>query len=112
MQKKDAGLIHGWGGSPGEGNGTHSTFLPGKSHGQRNLAGYSPSGLKRGRHDLEATTTAHPLVSGHPSKTSQQWESPSVKFEVPVRPLKRYMAAILILQFIYTKAAINYIVVC
>ena len=33
-------------------------FLLGKSHGQRNLAGYSPSGLKRGRHDLEATTTA------------------------------------------------------
>ena len=26
--------------SPGEGNG--NPFLPGKSHGQRNLAGYSP----------------------------------------------------------------------
>ena len=27
-------------------------FLPGKSHGQRSLAGYSPWGLKRIRHDL------------------------------------------------------------
>ena len=27
-------------------------FLPGKSHGQRNLEGYSPWGLKRVRHDL------------------------------------------------------------
>ena len=25
---------------------THSIFLPGKSHGQRSLAGYSPWGLK------------------------------------------------------------------
>ena len=27
-------------------------FLPGKSHGQRGLAGYSSSGCKRVRHDL------------------------------------------------------------
>ena len=27
-------------------------FLPGKSHGQRNLVGYSPWGHKRVRHDL------------------------------------------------------------
>ena len=27
-------------------------FLPGKSHGQRNLEGYSPGGHKRDRHDL------------------------------------------------------------
>ena len=27
-------------------------FLPGKSHGQRNLAGYSPWGRKRVRNDL------------------------------------------------------------
>ena len=30
---------------------THSVFLPGKSHGQRNLVGYSPWG-RRVRHDL------------------------------------------------------------
>ena len=29
-----------------------TVFLPGKSHGQRNLAGYSPSGHKRVTHDL------------------------------------------------------------
>ena len=27
-------------------------FLPGESHGQRGLAGYSPAGHKRVRHDL------------------------------------------------------------
>ena len=31
---------------------THSIFLPGKSHGQRSLVGYSPWGLKRVGHDL------------------------------------------------------------
>ena len=30
---------------------THPGFLPGKSHGQRRLAGYSPRGCKRVRHD-------------------------------------------------------------
>ena len=33
-------------------------FLPGKSHGQRSLAGYSPWGCKRVRHDL-ATKQQH-----------------------------------------------------
>ena len=28
-------------------------FLPGESHGQRSLVGYSPSGPKRVRHNLE-----------------------------------------------------------
>ena len=37
----DLGLIPGLGRSPGEGNG-----LPGESHGQRSLAGYSPRGCK------------------------------------------------------------------
>ena len=40
--------------SPGEGNGIISKkelFLPGKSHGQRSLVGYSPCGC-RVRHDL------------------------------------------------------------
>ena len=35
---------------PGEGNG--NPFLPGKSHGQRSLAGYNSWGRKRVRHDL------------------------------------------------------------
>ena len=36
-----------------EGNGNPPpVFLPGKSHGQRSLSGYSPQGCKRVRHDL------------------------------------------------------------
>ena len=36
---------------PGEGNGNHSSFLPGKLHGQRSLAGCSPWGC---RHNLQS----------------------------------------------------------
>ena len=40
-----SGLIPGLGRSPGEGNVLPtSVFLPGESHGQRSLAGYSPWG--------------------------------------------------------------------
>ena len=35
--------------------------FPGKSHGQRSLAGYSPRGYKRVRHDL-ATKTAKQIT--------------------------------------------------
>ena len=43
----DLGLIPGSGRSPGEGKWQPtSVFLPGKSHGQRSLAGYSPCGCK------------------------------------------------------------------
>ena len=42
----DPGSIPGLGRSNGEGNGTHLVLLPGESHGQRSLAGYSPWGLK------------------------------------------------------------------
>ena len=38
----EAGSIPGSGRSPGEGNGNPSpVYLPGESHGQRSLAGYS-----------------------------------------------------------------------
>ena len=37
-------------------------FLPGKSHGQRSLVGYSPWGRKRVRHDLAMTTHVHTQV--------------------------------------------------
>ena len=40
---RDVGSIPGSGRSPGGGQST-SVFLPGESHGQRNLAGYSPWG--------------------------------------------------------------------
>ena len=40
----DAGLIPGSGTSPGERHGNPLQFLPGESHGQRSLEGYSPWG--------------------------------------------------------------------
>ena len=42
----DVGSISGSGRAPGEGMATHFSFLPGKSHGQRNLLGYSSWGHK------------------------------------------------------------------
>ena len=46
-------------------------FLPGKSHGQRNLAGYSPWTHKRVRHDL-ATKQQHSRVLGIMSATRSE----------------------------------------
>ena len=43
---RDAGSIPGSGRSPGGGPGNPPIFLPGKSHGQRSLAGFSPEGCK------------------------------------------------------------------
>ena len=45
---RDAGLIPGSGRSPGGGRARQPTpvFLPGESHGQRSLVGYSPWGCK------------------------------------------------------------------
>ena len=42
---RNAGLVPGWGRSPGEGNAI-PVFLPGKFHEQRSLVGYSPEGCK------------------------------------------------------------------
>ena len=43
--RRDMGSIPGWERSPGEEHGNHAlVFLPGESHGQRSLAGYSPWG--------------------------------------------------------------------
>ena len=50
----DVGLIPGLGRSPGERNGNPLQYsCPGKSHGRRSLADYSPWGHKRVGHDLE-----------------------------------------------------------
>ena len=43
---RDVGSIPGLGRSFGEGMATHPIFLPGEFHGQRSLAGYSPSTQK------------------------------------------------------------------
>ena len=50
---RDMGLIPGSGRFPQRKKRQPTpVFLPGKSHGQRNLVGYSPWGCKRVGHDL------------------------------------------------------------
>ena len=46
---RDEGSIPGSGRSPGGGHG--NPLLPGESHGQRSLVGYSPKELQRIRHN-------------------------------------------------------------
>ena len=59
----DMDLIPGWGRSPGAGNGNSTpVFLPGKSHGQKSLASYSPQGHRRVRLDL---ANKYQLCLGH-----------------------------------------------
>ena len=60
---RDMGSIPGSGRSPGGGNG-NPVFLPGKFHGQRSLAGYSP----RNHKELDRTE----LLSTH-----SRWKPPS-----------------------------------
>ena len=43
----DPGSIPGLGRCPGGGHATHSSILPGESHGQRSLAGYRPKSQTR-----------------------------------------------------------------
>ena len=57
---RDVGLIPGLRRSPGEENGNPTpAFLPGKSHGQRSLEGYSPWGCK------ELDMTEQSMQKGH-----------------------------------------------
>ena len=49
-------------------------FLPGKSHGQRSLAGYRPWGHKRFRHDL-VTTQQHNTTLGQANTTEENYGS-------------------------------------
>ena len=60
---RDVGLIPGSGRSPGEENGNPLTpvLLPGKSHGQRSLVGYSPLGRK----ELDTTDRATSVLLLH-----------------------------------------------
>ena len=61
----DPGLIPGW--DPLEKTiATHSGILPGKSHGQRSLMGYSPWGHKRVGHDLVTKKQQQSHYNGFP----------------------------------------------
>ena len=55
---RDVSSISGLGRSPGVGNGNSPVFLPGKSHGQRSLTGYSPWGCK----ELDTTVQLRILI--------------------------------------------------
>ena len=59
-----AGSIPGFGSSPKKEMAIHSGGLPGKSHGQRNLVGYSPRGRKRVGHNW---VSEHWCIEIHPS---------------------------------------------
>ena len=62
---RDMGLIPRWGRSPGVGCMQPTpVFLPGESHGQRSLAGYSPRGRE------ESDTTERPHFSRFPWSVS------------------------------------------
>ena len=60
---RDMGSISGSGRSPGEGNGNPPTYFPGKFHGQKNLAGYSPWGCRES--DMNEYVCACPHTHTH-----------------------------------------------
>ena len=66
----DVGSTLGLGASPGEGN-SNPIFLPGKSHGQRSLGGYSPWSSKRVRCDL--ATKQQQQVGNKGLKSTSKW---------------------------------------
>ena len=74
----DLGSIPGFGRSPGEGNYYPlQYFLPGESHGQRSLVGYSPWGCKEWDMTELVTLSQPPFLvlsfsSRHPT---QSWQS-------------------------------------
>ena len=58
----DSGSISGLGRSPGVGNGNPTpVFLPGKSHGERSLVGYSPRGPQESDMTEQLITRMHAL---------------------------------------------------
>ena len=62
----DMGLIPGWGIIPWWRKWQPTpVFLPGESHGQRSLVGYSPWGHKRIGHDLATKTTSSQYICIH-----------------------------------------------
>ena len=71
--------IPGSGRSPGEGNSNTPVFLPGKSHGQRSLAGYSPRGLYTWTVQTRVCTVVYRVR--HNWATKQQQNAALIYFE-------------------------------
>ena len=67
----DLGFIPELGRSPGGGNATHSSILPGELHGQRSLAGYSPWGRKES--DMTERLSTHTVGRGLDAKRCFQY---------------------------------------
>ena len=82
----DPGLIPGWGRSTGEGNG-NPRQLPGKSHGQRILSGYSPWDRKKS--DVTEWLSLSFLENGSNSTKVYAWSHtpPSPKSHLDWPPL-------------------------
>ena len=85
---RDAGSIPGSGRSPGGGHGSPLVFLPGESHGQRSLVGYSPRGCKEAD-----TTEALPTQAELPSAVN-----------TPVTKLRIKWVLLLVLLVISSKS--------
>jgi len=73
---QETGSIPGSGRPPGERNGNPTpVFLPGESHGQRSLAGYSTWGC-RVRHDglrkAQSTFMSHRILFSHQKKKKKR----------------------------------------
>ena len=51
-------------------------FLPGKSHAQRSLVGYSPQGRWRVRHDLAINNNVYKISTPKLPKVATYWKSP------------------------------------
>ena len=78
-------------------------FLPGKSHGQRSLAGYSPWGLKRVGHRTEPLSTyAHPEETGDASRM----RSPYIKKYFSEKKIPRAIITII------TKITMEHLLQC
>ena len=61
----DLGLIPGLGRPTGEGSGAHASILPGESHRQRSLVGYSPCSYK----ELDTAECLTPSLSFRDEKS-------------------------------------------
>ena len=91
----DPGSIPGSGRCPGEGIGNPLQYLPGESHGQRNLVGYSPWGHKKSdMTERLSTINAYSCVlncssvsnslqpRGQPTRLLCRWDSPGKNTQI------------------------------
>ena len=78
----DLGCSLGWAGPPEKGMATILVFLPGESHGQRSLVGYSPWGCKESGMTEQLTLSLTHLSPLMPSTEPgiHSWSSRSILY--------------------------------